>query len=179
MSRSGYVDDGEQWDMIRWRGAVNSAIRGKRGQAFLRELRDALDAMPEKRLVSGAFRRNEPEIVPKTVWTGDWRNKRKEIVNIERPCGVCTLGSVLVARGTDDARLGELNEAIEDSYGSELSEIVAKEVGIAPALAAEVMYMNDEYTHDPDKESPEDRWQRIRDWVEKQITPESTGGDST
>ncbi len=50
MSRSGYSDEGDQWDMIRWRGAVESAIRGKRGQAFLKEFRDALDAMPEKKL---------------------------------------------------------------------------------------------------------------------------------
>jgi hypothetical protein len=46
MSRSGYSDDHSEWDLIRWRGAVASAIRGKRGQAFLRELLVALDAMP-------------------------------------------------------------------------------------------------------------------------------------
>lgn len=53
MSRSGYNDDSEDtWSFIRWRGAVNSAINGARGQAFLRELLTALDAMPEKELVS-------------------------------------------------------------------------------------------------------------------------------
>lgn len=53
MSRSGYTDDlGSEWAMICWRGAVASAIRGRRGQAFLRELIDALDALPEKRLIS-------------------------------------------------------------------------------------------------------------------------------
>lgn len=54
MSRSGYSDDGceDQWQQIRWNGAVKSAIRGARGQAFLRELLDALDAMPEKVLVT-------------------------------------------------------------------------------------------------------------------------------
>lgn len=55
MSRSGlFEDDGE--DPLahgRWRGAVASAIRGKRGQAFLRELAEALDAMPQKWLVAG------------------------------------------------------------------------------------------------------------------------------
>jgi hypothetical protein len=52
--RSGYTDDNEdQWALIRWRGAVASAIRGKRGQAFLRELAAAMDAMQDKRLVSG------------------------------------------------------------------------------------------------------------------------------
>lgn len=54
MSRSGYSDDfDDQWGLIRYRGAVNSAIKGKRGQALLRELLAALDAMPGKRLVAG------------------------------------------------------------------------------------------------------------------------------
>ncbi len=35
MSRSGYSDDCEQGDLIRWRAAVNSAIRGKRIDAAL------------------------------------------------------------------------------------------------------------------------------------------------
>lgn len=50
MSRSGYSCDGG-WSLICWRGAVKSAIRGKRGQAFLKELLAALDAMPEKVLI--------------------------------------------------------------------------------------------------------------------------------
>jgi hypothetical protein len=54
VSRSGYIeDDGD--DVLatgRWRGAVASAIRGKNGQAFLRELLDALDAMPVKELIA-------------------------------------------------------------------------------------------------------------------------------
>jgi len=51
MSRSGYSDDYDQWATIKWRGAVASAFRGKRGQAFLREMKDALDALPVKRLI--------------------------------------------------------------------------------------------------------------------------------
>lgn len=52
MSRSGYSDNDDQWALIKWRGQVASAIRGKRGQAFLREMADALDAMPDKRLIA-------------------------------------------------------------------------------------------------------------------------------
>lgn len=51
MSRAGYCEEGDNWQLIRWRGQVASAIRGKRGQAFLRELIDALDALPEKLLI--------------------------------------------------------------------------------------------------------------------------------
>jgi hypothetical protein len=43
MSRSGYVDDVDQKDLAMYRGAVASAIRGKRGQALLREMREAMD----------------------------------------------------------------------------------------------------------------------------------------
>src|SRR6266446_6206009 len=54
MSRSGYSDDyDDEWALIRWRGAVKSAIRGKRGQAFLKEMLDALDSLPAPRLIDG------------------------------------------------------------------------------------------------------------------------------
>lgn len=52
MSRSGYEDGDDLWSMIRWRGAVQSAIRGRRGQQLLRELAEAMDAMPVKRLIA-------------------------------------------------------------------------------------------------------------------------------
>lgn len=61
MSRSGYSEDCDGWALIRWRGAVASAIRGKRGQALLRETLAALDALPKPELIqnnlaaSGAF----------------------------------------------------------------------------------------------------------------------------
>lgn len=50
MSRSGYSDDCDE-SIGLWRGAVARAINGKRGQAFLRELAEAMDAMPEKKLI--------------------------------------------------------------------------------------------------------------------------------
>lgn len=43
MSRSGYSDDCDHIEL--WRAAVDAAVSGKRGQAFLRELLGALDAM--------------------------------------------------------------------------------------------------------------------------------------
>ncbi|WP_258230409.1 hypothetical protein [Pseudomonas protegens] len=55
MTRSGYSDDCGEWDFVRWRGAVNSALNGKHGQAFLIGLRDAMDAMPNKRLVANTL----------------------------------------------------------------------------------------------------------------------------
>lgn len=59
MGRHGYIEDLDNWALIMWRGRVASAIRGKRGQAMLREMRDALDAMPDKRLISQELQSDE------------------------------------------------------------------------------------------------------------------------
>lgn len=52
MSRSGYVDDIYGPEMYLYRGVVASAMRGKRGQKFLKELVAAMDSMPEKKLIA-------------------------------------------------------------------------------------------------------------------------------
>lgn len=55
MSRSGYGDEGVDWDIIRWRGAVAAGIRGRRGQALLVDMVRALDAMPTKELIANSL----------------------------------------------------------------------------------------------------------------------------
>jgi hypothetical protein len=49
--RSGYTYECDGTDHAMWRGRVASAMRGKRGQALLRDCLAALDAMPVKRLI--------------------------------------------------------------------------------------------------------------------------------
>ena len=62
MSRSGYTDDQDNWQMIKWRGQVASAIRGKRGQRLLIDLLAALDAMPDKVLIAGDLETTEGDV---------------------------------------------------------------------------------------------------------------------
>lgn len=92
MSRSGYSDDLDRWALIRWRGQVASASRGKRGQAFFRDLLAALDAMPEKKLIAN---------------------------DLEDAAGqVCALGVVGKARGIDMAALDpHEHEELGDVFG--------------------------------------------------------------
>lgn len=130
MSRSGYVYDMEQWDLIRWRGAVASATRGERGQRLLKDMAAALDAMPEKELISG------------------------ELVEDGK---VCALGALGQARGLDMSRIDP----------SEPGEVAAS-FGIARALACEIVYMNDKGEW-RGRETPAERWRRVRAWVESQI----------
>jgi hypothetical protein len=101
MSRSGYSDeyDGE-WQLIMWRGAVASSIRGKRGQAFLRELIAALDAMPEKRLIAH---------------------------ELQSGAGVCAIGSVGVKRGVEMSDLDpECPEDIAGRFG--IADALVREI---------------------------------------------------
>jgi hypothetical protein len=76
MSRSGYSDDCEY--LYLYRNTVERAIKGKRGQVFLKELAAILDAMPNKRLISG------------------------ELINGEE---VCAIGAVCKARQVDVSKI--------------------------------------------------------------------------
>lgn len=140
MSRSGYTEDNDDnWSMICWRGAVSSALRGKRGQAFLRELAEAMDAMPVKRLVDGV---------------------------LEADGEFCTLGVIAKARGVK----AEHPDCVKEAQ---------RLLDIADAMAREIVYENDEAGHytnlNPltgryEPETPEQRWTRMRGWVDKQIS---------
>lgn len=165
MSRSGYSDDCDGPELALWRGAVASAIKGRRGQALLRETLAALDAMPVKKLIAHELAHD-----------GEY----------------CTLGVVGQVRGIDITKLDP-----EDREG------VAKAFNIAPALAAEIVYENDEAfdgfewvtveicgpmrPYYPDysehkktksvRMSIEDvdgrRWLHMRNWVAKQLKTEA------
>lgn len=68
----------------------------------------------------------------------------------------CVLGVVGAARDLDLASL---------KYAER--EGVAKAFGIAPALAAEIMYTNDEDWHQTS--TPERRWSYMRNWIASNI----------
>lgn len=92
MSRSGYSDDCDQWCLIRWRGAVASAMKGSRGQAFLREMLAALDALPERKLIA------------KDLETADG--------------AVCALGAIGKARAMDLQKIDpEDHETVAGAFG--------------------------------------------------------------
>lgn len=67
---------------------------------------------------------------------------------------VCALGCLGKARGVD------LNR-VDTHDWDELGELF----DIAPQLAQEVMYVNDEWRRD----TPEARWLRVREWAAQQI----------
>lgn len=98
MSRSGYSDDCENLNL--WRANVDRTIAGKRGQAFLRELVTALEAMPEKALIQDSLK------------AGDQ---------------VCALGAVGLKRGMD---MQQLDPGEPDQVGTAfgISSMLAQEI---------------------------------------------------
>jgi hypothetical protein len=153
MSRSGYIDDDyetqkRQWEWIRYRGQVASAIRGKRGQKFLRDLVAALDALPVRELEAGAF---------------------------ESSGCYCALGALAHHKGIPIP--DEIREVVFDAYDAD-AELDANMVGdmfnITGALAREIMFENDlgcGFFFEPSdkRKVREERWQHVRQWAMARI----------
>jgi hypothetical protein len=156
MSRSGYSDDFGDDDPLalgRYRAQVNSAIRGKRGQALLRELLAALDAMPEKRLVAG---------------------------ELEADGQFCALGVVGQARGLNLANIDTYDvESLGPKFN--IAEQLAREImwvndeSVAgwEWVRSGLPYPN-EWKRIEVTNAAERRFQIVREWVAKHISAEST-----
>jgi hypothetical protein len=90
--------------------------------------------------------------------------KRLITNELAREGEVCALGALGRARDLD---MSDLNP--EDARS------VGKRFGIAQCLAREAVFQNDErggfWCHK--EESPEDRWQRMRNWAEQSLAPSS------
>tara|TARA_R110002153_G_scaffold9324_3_gene38608 strand:+ start:211 stop:636 length:426 start_codon:yes stop_codon:yes gene_type:complete len=136
MGRHGYNEgDGNNWQYIKWAGMTASAARGKRGQAMLRELLAALDAMPDKKLIT------------------------RSVVDEDGCC--CTVGALLKEK--EVPYLDKLVAAWEDEdILAEWNDDIAEDLDVSPVLLQEIEYANDEMGFG---ESPSDRWFRMRAWV--------------
>ena len=112
MSRSGYSDDCDNLEL--WHAAVNRAMKDKRGQKALQEIVEALDKMPEKKLIQGSF----------TVG------------------GFCTLGALAQYRNIDVSDFNP--EENDGEVWPVNRKTVSARLDIAPSMVAEIMFMNDE-----------------------------------
>lgn len=144
MSRSGYDDGGGEYPL--YRGAVERAMRGRRGQAFLRELLTSLDALPVKELV------------------------QNELVS---DGGVCALGAVAEHRSIDVSEL-EPEDADQVSLTFGIAESMAREIvwendecGVSTWTTPKEAW--ERPVRIP--ETPAQRWERMRAWVVRQIVP--------
>lgn len=146
-TRFGYDGDWEAMPYEMWQHNLELAIGGKRGQAALRELRDALVALPERKLISGALCR----------------------VNPAGPPTFCVVGALAYHKRT---KLGERpEEVIEsllgDDIGPEETAQAGRRIGLVWTLAWELGFKNDEEYRGL---TDEQRFEKFLAWTELMIS---------
>lgn len=143
MSRHGYTDYIEdELAAGRWKGRVKSAIRGKRGQAFLKDLAAAMDEMPVKELI------------------------REELIDEDGQC--CTIGVVCKARGLDVSRVDYEDS---DAVGKlvDIAGPMAAEIEYWNDDGGDRWGPDASGKWGTIYETDAERWARMREWVAKQI----------
>lgn len=150
------------------------ALAGRKGRAFLGELREALLNLPERRLIEGAF--CKPKFDP---------DDRDEDAPPMAPTdfGVCSMGAYAwwqkVKAGMDPVKAFESLPTIdsEDGYGDEAFQTAyaGKEAGAPIILAWEMASANDETFEGLE---PEVRFEKLLAWIDERLAePEWHRGD--
>lgn len=146
MSRSCYSDDfGDEFpgQIHLFRANVERSLRSAHGQARLRELRDALLAMPVKELHADIFVADDRQ--------------------------ACALGAWALARTQGD--VGAARAMVANPHADLEDTDIAKELALYhwPRLVVlETVYQNDEGAGWR-AEDPTRRYQRMLEWVEAQL----------
>jgi len=142
-----------QWWL--WEANLQRNFSGKAGQRSLRELRDALLALPEKKLIETRLADEHGHVcalgalaVQQRVARGEPRDK------------------VLAAMAAESAA----DDGYVDTWEAEQQTLAeAKACGVKVPMAVTVAWEND--FGPSSKETPEERYVRVLAWVEKRIAP--------
>lgn len=150
-----------------WHANVERALAGKRGKRALVELREALRALPEKRLIEGALCTVGQERVPKSGYS------REDLLDkIKRDGeGVCAIGAYLwfkkVKGGTDPARaFEELPTLLDTDDGGIETANAGQRAGLTITLAWTLAYRNDDTFGGM---TPEARYEAFMAWLDEQL----------
>jgi hypothetical protein len=133
-----------------WQANCERSLKGKKGQAALRELEAALLALPAKRLIEGELENEAGE--------------------------VCAIGALARFKGKENPKVGDsFGDFDELQANSEEIERVtvgfAQELGVPRMVAIAVVHENDDYWH---ASTPEARFAKMLAWVQRQIQRTNT-----
>jgi len=192
-------------DQGRWEWNAWQALKGKRGRKALADLREALMALPEHRLidsamctVGGAEMRVAKEFADTSAGRSarpggfDWseyeriaqedlRERLAEVISHDGE-GVCAIGAFVwhkhVKAGMDPAEAFSLLPLLfDDADGDPMEETACagKEAGLTYTLAYELAYRNDETYRNL---TPEQRWAKFIEWIDAELasTAPATAG---
>lgn len=168
-----------------WQANARRALKGKKGRKALAELRDALRALPEKRLIAGALCTvgglERPDIAEKLAeeerrheenpqW-GNWYRDEATSKVKEEGEGVCAIGAYLwhreVKAGTDpEEAFAKLPTLLDIDGGDYETARAGHEAGLTFTLAWQLAWRNDE---EYDGLSPEERYESFMRWLDEEL----------
>ena len=160
-----------------WQANLDRALSGKRGKKALAQLRDALRALPEKRLISGALctvggmdRPDAPKPM-ETKWGPSWVHGEFVGKLEDEGEGVCAVGAFLwhkrVKAGADPrTAFDELPMLLDSEHDAWETAEAGKAAGLTFTLASHLAYKNDEAF---DGMTPEERYEAFMVWLDDQL----------
>ena len=179
MSR--YWDDDYEEDFPNqralWQANADRALKGKRGRRALRDLREALLALPEPKLIEGALcsvnaaRRIEelpgygggPDLAAKVERDGE---------------GVCAIGALLwhrrVKAGVDPAEAFDSLPTLDDTNHDldDTARLAVSDAGVVYSLAWRLACRNDETYR---KMTPGERHAAFLAWIDTELADDAAG----
>lgn len=173
MSRFDDYDDDEQFPNQGefWHANVKRALAGKRGKKALAELRDALLALPEKRLIAGALC-TVGGVEQRADVGGHWYREDLAYKVEKEGEGVCAIGAYLwfkkVKAGADPRAAFDELPTLLDSEGAGDWETAqaGKAAGLTFTLAWALASRNDSAFDDL---TPEQRYDAFMGWLDEQL----------
>lgn len=156
-----------------WQANVSRALKGRRGRKALAELREALRALPEKKLIEGALCTvGSEKRAARLNYSGDELREK-----VERDGeGVCAVGAYVwfkrVKAGADPQEAFDSLPTLLDVDGGEWETAEAgKQAGLTYTLATTLAYRNDASYEDM---TPEERYEKFMAWLDEQLTGASS-----
>ena len=171
MSRYGDDYGGESFpgELALWNANADRALKGRRGRQALRDLRDALLALPEGKLIEGALCTVGAEARGEG---STWARIAMDDLTEHQGEGVCAVGALVwhrkVKAGMDPEEAFRSLPTLPDT-DSELSDtagLAVREAGIAYPLAWRLAYRNDE---EFGRMTPEERYTAFLAWIDAEL----------
>ena len=165
-----------------WHANAKRALRGRKGRKALAELREALLALPEKRLIEGALctvgATAEAEAMPETLPSFDGSRtianyEREDLLEVVKQGeGVCAMGALAwyrkVKAGVDPQEaFTQLPRLLaEDGGDVETASLGERELGLTFTLAWTLASRNDETFGGL---TPEARYEAFLTWIDERL----------
>jgi hypothetical protein len=147
MSRITYCDDEDfQNQAYLWEANQERSIKGRKGQAALRELEAALLALPEKRLIANELENSKGE--------------------------VCAVGALAKFKGKENPMVGDSfgdeGLTLNEDEIERVTVRFATELGVPSMVAVAVVHENDDCWSV--NITPEQRYEKVLNWTRRQLS---------